>query len=192
VAVLAGFGIVVEFDLTPGEGGTAPEQRPAGTLPAQASNKPTLMLFAHPRCPCTKATLGELNRILTACPGLADVRVYFRTPENPSAEWTGTTLWKDAAALPGTTVIGDTGGALAHQFDVKTSGHVLLYSTEGRLLFSGGITAARGEEGDNPGRNAVVAQLKGIPACTAEFQVYGCPLFESAAACTSGKTCPTP
>src|SRR5438034_1540171 len=84
VAVLAGFGIVVDFDMTPGEGGTAPHQRPAGIVPPLASDKPTLMLFAHPRCPCTKATVGELNRILTACPGLADVRVFFRTPEIPS------------------------------------------------------------------------------------------------------------
>lgn len=191
-AVLAGFAFVIEFDMTPGEAGTAPLYRPAGIMPPLACDRPTLILFAHPRCPCTRASVGELNRVLTTCPDLADVRVFFRTPENPSEEWTPPPLWLDAANLPGTTVGSDPGGALAARCDVKTSGHVLVYSAEGRLLFSGGITAARGEEGENPGRSAVVALLKGQPSVATSSQVYGCPLFDFRAACTTGKACPKP
>lgn len=192
LAVFLGFRLVIDFDMTPGEAGIAPQQRPAGVVPREDADRPTLMLFAHPRCPCTKAALGELNRVLTACPGLVDVRVYFRTPENPSQEWTNTALWQDASVLPGTTVTADEGGVLAREFDIKTSGHVLLYSPEGRLLYSGGITAARGEEGDNPGRSAVVALIKGGGAAQPEFHVYGCPLFNPAEECRSEDTCRKP
>ncbi len=90
VAVLAGFAVVINFDLTPGEAGTAPPLRPAAIESVRATDRPLLMVFAHPRCPCTRATLVELNHIITLCPGAADVRVLFRTPENPSAEWTKT------------------------------------------------------------------------------------------------------
>jgi len=192
VAVLAGMAIVINIDLTPGEAGMVPQQRPAWMEFSQAADRPLIMLFAHPRCPCTRASLAELNHILTSCPGAADVRVFFRTPEDPSTEWTKTALWEDAAALPNTTAVSDPGGALANQFAVKTSGHVLVYSAAGKLLFSGGITAARGEEGDNPGRSAIVALLRGEAGVEPESQVFGCPLFDASAACESDETCPTP
>lgn len=192
VAVLAGFAVVINYDLQPGEAAAAPRRRPAGIASPLAADRPTLLLFAHPRCPCTRATLVELNYILTACPGAADIRVYFTTPESPTVEWTNTTLWNEATALPGTIASADPSGALARQFDVKTSGHLLLYSADGKLLFSGGITAARGEEGANLGRSAVVALLKGQSGVEPESQVFGCPLFGPSGFCTSTQSCPTP
>src|SRR6266568_4297727 len=78
-AVMAGFAVVIHLDMTPGEAATAPRLRPPQIVPAL--DRPTVLVFAHPRCPCTKATFVELNRILTVCPGAADVRVFFRTPE---------------------------------------------------------------------------------------------------------------
>ena len=49
----------------------------------------------------------------------------------------------------------DPGGAEARRFGVATSGHVLLYDTRGDLIFSGGITPGRGEQGDNAGPGGV-------------------------------------
>jgi len=192
VAVLAGFAVVINYDLQPGEAALGPRQRPAGIASTLSTDRPTLMLFAHPRCPCTRASLVEMSHILTACPGAADIRIYFATPENPTTEWTKTKLWDDAAVLPNTTAVADPGGALAREFDAKTSGHVLLYSADGKLLFSGGITAARGEEGANLGRSAVVALLKGQAGVEPESQVFGCPLFDSSDSLTSATTCPIP
>ena len=192
VTILAGFVIVINFDLTPGAAAAAPRQQPAGIESIQSADRPLLILFAHPRCPCTRATLGELNHILTECPGAADVRIFFSTPTNPSDDWMKTALWADAAVLPHTTAVADPGGVMAERFDVKTSGQVLLYSAKGKLLFSGGITAARGEEGANRGRSAIVALLKGQSGVAPESQVFGCPLSNSLDASESGKTCPTP
>ncbi len=191
-AVLAGFSVVIDFEMTPGVAGQVPAERPAGIGPVASSERPLLMVFAHPRCPCTRATLAELNEILAAYRGQLDVQVFFRTPEEPSEEWTNTALWNDAAALPGVIVTADPGGALARQFNARTSGHVLLYSAAGRLLFSGGITPSRGQEGDNPGRRVIVSFLRCRSDARSESDVFGCPIFDSSDACLNGKSCPKP
>ena len=45
------------------------------------------------------------------------------------------------------------------RFGLVSSGHALLYDENGRLLFSGGLTNARGHAGNSVGRNAIVAIL---------------------------------
>ncbi len=82
----------------------------------------------------------------------------------------------DLADLPRLTIRPDPGGEEARRFGVATSGHVLLYDPGGRLLFSGGITSARGHRGDNRGRDAVLDRMLGRAAGTAESPVFGCPL----------------
>ena len=72
----------------------------------------------------------------------------------------------------------DQGGAEARRFGVATSGHVCLFSAEGELKFSGGITPSRGHEGDNRGIAALKALLVGGQA-DATNRVYGCPLFST-------------
>ena len=83
------------------------------------------------------------------------------------------------AGLPGLTIWDDEGGALARRFGVRTSGHVLLYDSKGRLLYSGGITPARGHRGDNlrPRRGAGRAVRQG--SRQSSTPAFGCPLFES-------------
>lgn len=73
----------------------------------------------------------------------------------------------------------DPGGALAHRFRVATSGHVVLYDQNGRLMYSGGITDARGHRGDNPGRAAVIGLVLGTERRPSSHGVFGCPLMAS-------------
>jgi hypothetical protein len=68
---------------------------------------------------------------------------------------------------------------LARQFHATTSGQTLLYSPAGSLMFSGGITAARGHEGDNVGESTIVALLTGKPTDVVRTPVFGCPIVES-------------
>jgi len=76
-------------------------------------------------------------------------------------------------------VLTDEDGIEARSFGAVTSGQALLYSAQGRLLFSGGITESRGHSGDNAGRSAIESLVmngsEGLrtPAST---PVYGCPL----------------
>ena len=53
----------------------------------------------------------------------------------------------------------------------------MFYDARGALLFSGGITGARGHAGDNAGRRAIVALLNRSPARSRATNVFGCSLF---------------
>ena len=74
----------------------------------------------------------------------------------------------------------DINAQTAQTFGVYTSGQTLLYGSDGRLLFKGGITASRGHSGDNAGRTVITALLDGeviaknqLPVVT---PVFGCSL----------------
>src|SRR5205823_6234038 len=83
----------------------------------------------------------------------------FYRPQNAPSDWERTDLYRQAAAIPGVTICRDEEGAEARYFHAATSGQTLLYDEAGRLLFSGGITAARGHEGDNDGQQTLIALL---------------------------------
>jgi hypothetical protein len=104
--------------------------------------------------------------------------VLFIRPAGAGAEWVETDLWEAAAAIPGVRVTTDEGGREAARFGAGASGLTLLYGASGRLLFSGGVTAARGHEGDNAGRDALAGLLAGDANVEVETPVYGCRLFD--------------
>ena len=141
--------------------------------------RPTLLMFAHPHCPCTRASLAELSRLMTVARGRVSARVLFIKPAGAGAGWVESDLWASAAAIPGVRVAADEGGREAARFGAGTSGLTLLYGADGRLLFSGGVTSARGHEGDNAGRDALVGLLANEKGEAAETPVFGCQLFDS-------------
>src|SRR5262249_57501676 len=87
-----------------------------------------------------------------------------------------TDLWSSAERIPGVSVALDAGGAEAKRFGAETSGAVVLYDPAGRLVFHGGITAARGHEGDSFGQQRIAAFLSGARADRADAPVFGCAL----------------
>jgi hypothetical protein len=141
------------------------------------SDKLTLVLFAHPRCPCTRASLHELDGILAETQNKISVTMVFTIPDGVPADWEKGDLWNSAKSIPGLRVIRDQGGGEAHRFDVEGSGHVLLYAPSGKLLFSGGITASRGHEGDNVGRSAIVNFILHGHSAVSHTPVFGCSLL---------------
>src|SRR5712691_5642885 len=64
-----------------------------------------------------------------------------------------------------------------------TSGQTVLYDSQGRLLFSGGITGSRGHSGDNAGRSSIVSLVNAGVADQKETIVFGCPLFNPNSKC---------
>jgi hypothetical protein len=64
---------------------------------------------------------------------------------------------------------------------VGTSGAVLLYSSDGKLLFQGGITPARGHQGDSFGRQRILALLDGDAPDRRDAPVFGCALASDSA-----------
>lgn len=177
LTVAGGFLAIHAYEATPGPRCQAVPHWPEGSRLALAGDRPTLVMAAHPHCPCTRASAAELARVLVRCEGCASVYVLIFTPRRADSTWDGSGCTPLFAALPGVQLIEDLDGAEARRFGARTSGQVALFAPDGRLLFRGGITGARGREGDNRGREAVISLLSGNPCRTREFAVFGCPIF---------------
>ena len=166
---------MTQYELTPGATGAVAERWPAESTCERDANRPTLIMFAHPRCPCTRSSIAELARLMAHCGERVAARVYFYLPEKSSGEWDKTDLWASAAAIPGVQTFADRGGDEHRRFGATISGETLLYQTDGTLAFRGGITAARGHEGDNNGRSAIESIVFGESALPST-PVFGCEL----------------
>jgi hypothetical protein len=136
-------------------------------------------MFAHPHCPCTRASLGELERLMAQVPGRLSAHVVFLKPPGTAADWEKTDLWGKAARIPGVSVGADNAGREARRFNAETSGQTLLYDQAGKLRFQGGITLSRGHAGDNPGRSAIEELLREERSNQVKTPVFGCALFEA-------------
>lgn len=179
IALLAtGFFVLAREEFTPVAGVTASATFPSHSALALAPDVPTLILFAHPRCPCTRASVHELAGLMASLPRRVAVTVVFTLPKGVAPRWEQGELWQEAATIPGIHVVTDRDGEEAGRFGVKGSGHVLLYRPAGQLVFSGGITPSRGHEGDNPGRSAVISLVLQGRSPVNRTPVYGCPLLE--------------
>jgi hypothetical protein len=179
VAVLFGLRAVANYENTPGEVGVTPALWPAASRIPKATDRATLVMFAHPRCPCTGASMAELAQIMAQVQGKVSAYVVFLKPANSGPDWDDTDLRHSAAHIPGVTVVTDVNGTEARRFGAETSGHTLVFGIDGRRLFDGGITASRGHAGDNLGQSAIVALLNNHAAGRVQTHVFGCSLIES-------------
>ena len=153
---------------------------PSGSQLPRAAGRPTLLVFLHPKCPCSRATATELERLLDGPVGAADpacqVIVVAVTPVSPDESWTATPLLDRCGRLPGAQVVVDRGGEEAALFGAATSGTVLWFDAAGRRQYGGGITIARGHEGASVGGAALACLLNGEEAAVDCRPAFGCRL----------------
>ncbi len=136
----------------------------------------TLVVALHPRCACSRATLGELAQLMTHNANGLHAYVLMIRPDGMPNGFERGTLWDMAEAIPSVTVVVDPGGRLASRLGAETSGQTYAFNFEGKLLFAGGITPARGHMGDSAGADALTAiLLRGAPRA-ARTEVFGCSL----------------
>jgi hypothetical protein len=164
------------YSITPGEPALSGANWTVNSRIQFDWRRPNLLVFLHPRCPCSRATLAELERVIAATEQRAAVSIVLTEPERMPAGSERTAIWRDAHAIPGASVVTDHGGALARRFGAITSGQVLLYESSGRLVFHGGITGSRGHEGENGGRAAVIRSVNGAESADSSTPVFGCKL----------------
>jgi len=175
-----GFGIsrLWKYSITAGHPAEPPADWPPTAPVERTAGQATLVMFAHPQCGCSRASLGELAIIIAH--GQVNASVFFYRPTAQPPQWARTDLWQTAAAIPGVQVLEDPNGSVAQSFGVFTSGQTLLYDSAGRLRFKGGITAFRGHSGDNVGRSVITALLQGNASPATSFRVttpvFGCSL----------------
>lgn len=176
-SVALGFVVLMDYQNAPGRPANPPAEWPASSaLDPAGSARGTLVVFAHPRCPCTRATLGELERLLRHVHDQVATYAVFVQPPEYDREWVQDDLWHRAAAMPHVQPIHDVGGVEAKQFGAFTSGQVVYYDAEQRLQFAGGITGSRGHEGNNKGRQALRQLIQTGTADRASTFVFGCAL----------------
>lgn len=157
-----------------GENADAPATWPVSARVPKGAGRPTLLLFAHPRCACTRATMRELDRLLARAKDKPDVTVVLAPGGEPPGSVAGARVFRDD-------------GTEAARFGAKTSGQVLVYGRDGRLLFNGGITPSRGHEGDSRGADLALRALTPAnggtgtgtgtvtaPASSSSADVFGC------------------
>ena len=176
--LLVGSGMLVlgAYASRPGDAGAAPPRWPTETSLPLSDHVPTLLFFVHPRCPCSRASVAELSVVASQCGQRVAIQVVLLQPERPSQATGWSNIEADLAELPQATIRPDPGGVETRRFGIATSGHVLLYDPGGRLLFGGGITLARGHQGDNFGRSEVLHRILGKTGKPADCPVFGCSL----------------
>ena len=178
--VIAGLAWLAGYDNRPGAAAHPPAAWPQDSRMVHDPVHPTLVMLAHPRCDCTRASLGELAELMARAAERPRAYVLFIRPAGVNDAWEKTSLWKSAGDIPGVTVLSNDDGREARRFGVATSGQTLLYASTGTLLFAGGTTGARGHPGDNAGRATILDLLEGNRPPQTASPVFGCDLFSPA------------
>lgn len=166
---------LLRYSFAAGKSSAAPRALPSFLKAAPSSIRAQLVLALHPRCPCSMATVRELAKILTQAPETCDVTVLMYQPASEPDRWMEGALLNECRRLK-CQIRPDPDGLLASSLGSLTSGEVQLYAADGTLRYQGGITAARGHEGDNVGETAVIENLHGNPSSLQSTKVFGCPI----------------
>jgi hypothetical protein len=145
-----------------------PEGAPLTLDPARL----TLLLFVHPQCRGTEATLQTLARVMERCAGHANVTIMMYEDPALLAHWKGSPIKSEAESIPGAMVREDHMGEAADFFDVATSGSALLFAPDGSLLYRGGITPGLGQAGEGEVLQTWLIEGRGVR----HEPVFGCSL----------------
>lgn len=175
--ILVGFASIWSHELPPGARNAPPVVWPKESRLPGESGKIRVVLFAHPRCPCTRASLSELERIMAHNSESAAVCVVFYRPSSQDGSWTKSDTCRLASQMNGVQVYFDQDGAETQRFRAETSGMTVVYGGDGALLFAGGITPSRGHAGDNTGADALLLAVSGQTPAVPDACVFGCRIF---------------
>lgn len=168
---LVGFGLreLHAYSTTAGSTAATPETWPAESALMRGRGF-TVVMFVHPECPCSRASLAELAEIARAAPVPPEIFVAI------ADDHAGGLAWELAGEVTGAKRVLDRDGREAARFGARTSGHVVVYDPRGNLRFAGGITGSRGHAGDNVGRRSVLEVLATGTTDHGAHDVFGCAL----------------
>ena len=179
MVVAGGSAVLIEYASRQGAIASAPAVWPAESGLPHVQGMQTLIMFVHPKCPCSNASVSELSKVISHAPsGLKVIACVVKPPGAPG-DWAESDLVWRIKRLPGAQVVIDDGREAA-RFGATVSGHVLVYGPDGGLTYCGGITLARGHEGDNLGEDAVIRALGSAEPTRCSGPTYGCPLSAAA------------
>lgn len=176
IAIAAGYFALVNYSTTPKPEHAACKRWPADTPLSLDPHRPTLVMFIHPKCPCSIASLRMYEQAVGDRPDGMRAWFVFTKPANEPDSWCHGATWDMAAEIPLSKRWVDVDGQLAALFGAICSGEIYIYGSEGRLLFHGGATGSRGHEGDCIGTEAIHAIARGRLPKQDASPVFGCRL----------------
>ncbi|PHQ33863.1 thioredoxin domain-containing protein [Rhodopirellula bahusiensis] len=179
--VLVGlFFALIAYGTTPGESdlppGVAPFRNVSGFLNASSTTEWEIVMAVHPKCPCTVASVNELNRLLDKVDDNVRCRFLVFHPVNSTPDWMNGKISSRLACIPRSVIQADEGGETAFELGMKTSGAVIVFDPRGKSRFHGGITVSRNHEGDNLGVRSISMLIQGKTPPLTTTPVYGCSL----------------
>lgn len=145
---------------------------PPGLQLSEADN--VVAIFYHPRCPCTRATIRNLERLVPRFASTARIIAFAFQPHDEDLSWLESETTQRLRAIPNSQIVPDVDGKFALQYGATTSGHVLLFDASGRLRFNGGITPSRGHEGSCKGTDSLLHLVNGKHEQLVECPSFGC------------------
>jgi hypothetical protein len=186
LAIVVGGALLLQLHATtPGQQDDTPARWPLSSRITHNSSGATLLVFVHPYCPCARATLGELDAIMTACRDKLTAYVIFVVASDENPDWAQNELGQTASVIPGVRAVVDSQAVEAKRFGAQTSGVALFFDEQGMYVFAGGITESRGHAGDNMRPQAIVSSLANRRSKTRRAPTFGCALFAEGSAAIS-------
>jgi hypothetical protein len=177
-AVALGLRSMLVYELTPAAVDRVARQWPADSALIRRGDCPALVMFVHPHCPCSRASLAELAELSGGHGNGIELFVVFLKPAGLGRDWEKGELWHSAESIPRATLVCDDGGVEAARFGASASGETLFFDKNGSLKFHGGLTPARGHRGANAGREAIESLLSNAALVRSNGPVFGCSLRE--------------
>jgi hypothetical protein len=169
-----------EFGTTPWNEIQYADVWPPDSLLELAKDRPTLLVFIHPKCPCTRATLNELDRLMASLGDRLSTRPAIRlvatVPAAADESWWDTSLVDQGQRISDREVNVDRAGQEAARFGAATSGTLMLFDKTGERRYAGGITVSRGHEGLSAGADSLRKLLVNPAGDATVMPAFGCRL----------------
>src|SRR5438876_11861383 len=101
IVVVLGFRPLLSYEIQPGHTGTPHRHWPQDST-LERSGGMTLVMFVHPQCSCSRASLGQLDRLIAITQDQnLHCTVAFEQPADQSADRSKSELWGRASSLSG-------------------------------------------------------------------------------------------
>lgn len=181
IVVGAGWVALGAYANTAGAQRAVPNRWPKNSKLKWNPNALNVVIFVHPKCSCSQATINLYREVESSTRLHVQTQVAFYCPSDESESWAEDRLWRSVGVLPNVIRLIDRGGQEVKNFGVTTSGHVVVYSPNGELLFSGGITSRRAHEGESLGSQTLKRLFHEKSHGQLSLPVFGCRIFPEGA-----------
>ena len=121
----------------------------------------SLVMAVHPKCPCTRASVAELNKLMLGWGRRVHAIALVTKPFELPDLWSESDVTARLREIPNVEVVRDFGGAKADAFGAEQLRADAALRRRGRLVLEGGITALRGHEGPSIGGEALKQLVAG-------------------------------